>query len=63
VIKHENVNTKGIEQYYGIRYYFKIGVELIEGNKRFYIYLYSFQDLTQSSIYVGFLSTSTKKAS
>ncbi len=61
VIKHENINTKGIEQCYGIRSFFKIGVELIEGNKGFYFYLYSFQDLIQGSFYVSFLCPSTKE--
>jgi hypothetical protein len=63
VIKHENVNIKGIEQGYGIRSYFKIGVELIIGNGGFYFYLYSFEDLTQGSFYVGFLCPSTREAS
>jgi hypothetical protein len=63
VIKHENMNTKGIKQCYGIRSYFKIGVELIESNKGFYFYLYSFQDLVQGSFYVSFLCPSTKEMS
>jgi hypothetical protein len=63
VIKHENINTKGIEQCYGIRSYFKIDVELIKGNRGFYLYLYSFQDLTQGRFYASFLCPSTKEAS
>jgi hypothetical protein len=63
VIKLENINTKGIEQCYGIRSCFKMGVELNEGNRGFYLYLYSFQDLTKGSFYVGFLCMSTKEAS
>jgi hypothetical protein len=63
MIKHENVNIEGIEQCYGIRSYFKIGVELIEGNRGFYLYLYSFQDLTQGSFYAIFLCPSTKETS
>jgi hypothetical protein len=63
VIKYENVNIKGIKQGYGIRSNFKIGVEVIEGNEGFYLYLYSSEDLTQGSFYVGFLCPSTMETS
>ncbi len=62
MIKHKNINIKGIEQGYEIISYFNIGVELIEGNGGFYLYLYSFENLTQGSFYVGFLCPSTKEA-